>query len=127
MNGEPVAIIVMDHPENPNHPTHWHAGGYGLFSANAFGSKTFTNNREELNFFLPAGESVTFRHRIIIQNGFELSDALLKKAHVFITPGGIFGSQGRDYIRVSLCSKEPVLEEAARRVEAAFQSEFSTA
>jgi len=74
MNDEPVAIIVMDHPENPNYPTHWHARGYGLFSANAFGSRMFTNNREELNFFLAAGESVTFNYRIIIHNGSELPD-----------------------------------------------------
>jgi LL-diaminopimelate aminotransferase len=38
------------------------------------------------------------------QTGFELSDEVLYKARVFITPGGIFGSAGDGFIRVSLCS-----------------------
>ncbi len=37
-------------------------------------------------------------------DGFELSEALLKEAGVFLTPGGIFGSQGKDWLRISLCS-----------------------
>ncbi len=52
-------------------------------------------------------------------SGFELSDAVLYKAHVFITPGGIFGSQGDNYIRVSLCSETAVFEEAIRKIEKA--------
>ena len=38
------------------------------------------------------------------KNGYGLSDEVLQKANVFITPGGIFGSAGEKYIRVSLCS-----------------------
>lgn len=51
------------------------------------------------------------------ESGFALSDAILYKAHVFITPGGIFGSQGDNYIRVSLCSETAVFEEAIRKIE----------
>lgn len=54
-------------------------------------------------------------------SGFELSDAVLEKARVFITPGGIFGDGGNAYVRVSLCSKKEVLEEAIQRVKAAVQ------
>lgn len=50
-------------------------------------------------------------------SGFELSDAILYNAHVFITPGGIFGSQGDQYIRVSLCSETAVFEDAIRKIE----------
>ncbi len=50
-------------------------------------------------------------------NGIALTDAILEKAHVFITPGGIFGSQGDGYIRVSLCSREEVFEEAISRIK----------
>jgi len=50
-------------------------------------------------------------------SGFELSDAVLYNAHVFITPGGIFGSQGDAYIRVSLCSETTVFEDAIRKIE----------
>ena len=44
------------------------------------------------------------------------TDDILKKAHVFITPGSIFGNQGRSYIRISLCSKKEVLEQAKSRI-----------
>jgi aspartate/methionine/tyrosine aminotransferase len=43
---------------------------------------------------------------------------VLAKASVFITPGGIFGDGGNNYVRVSLCSKKEVLEEAIERIKA---------
>jgi aspartate/methionine/tyrosine aminotransferase len=49
--------------------------------------------------------------------GFELSDEALYKARVFITPGGIFGSAGEKYIRVSLCSTEERFEESIQRIK----------
>jgi len=45
-------------------------------------------------------------------DGFALSDALLEQTGVFITPGGIFGKNGRSYVRISLCSDEEILREA---------------
>lgn len=51
------------------------------------------------------------------KNGEELSDFILKRARVFITPGFIFGSNGDRYIRISLCAKQPVLREAAGRIK----------
>jgi LL-diaminopimelate aminotransferase len=48
-------------------------------------------------------------------DGFALSDKVLYGADVFITPGGIFGSRGNGYVRVSLCSPVEVFEEANRR------------
>ena len=51
------------------------------------------------------------------KDGFELSDKILYVANVFLTPGGIFGSQGNQYIRISLCSKEAVFAEAIKRVK----------
>ena len=50
------------------------------------------------------------------RNGYELSDEVLNKANVFITPGGIFGSAGENYIRVSLCSTEEKLRESISRI-----------
>jgi LL-diaminopimelate aminotransferase len=49
--------------------------------------------------------------------GFELSDKILYEANVFITPGGIFGSNGDDYIRASLCAKVEVFEAAIERIK----------
>lgn len=51
-------------------------------------------------------------------NGYALADEVLYKAHVFITPGGIFGSQGDGYVRVALCSDGEIYREAIRRIEA---------
>lgn len=51
------------------------------------------------------------------QNAYEMSDDLLYKANVFMTPGGIFGSQGNGYIRIALCSSGEIYEEVIRRVK----------
>ena len=47
-----------------------------------------------------------------------VSDKVLYEAGVFITPGFIFGKNGESYIRISLCAKPEVLQEAARRISA---------
>jgi LL-diaminopimelate aminotransferase len=54
-----------------------------------------------------------------ISDGYELSDLLLYKANVFITPGGIFGSAGNQYIRVSLCAPEEKIKESLERIQQA--------
>jgi LL-diaminopimelate aminotransferase len=51
------------------------------------------------------------------KDGFDLSDEVLQKANVFITPGGIFGSAGDGFVRVSLCSAEEKFEEAIKRIK----------
>jgi aspartate/methionine/tyrosine aminotransferase len=52
------------------------------------------------------------------ENSGALSDQILYDAHVFITPGFIFGTNGTKYIRISLCCKEEKLREALRRIRA---------
>lgn len=44
-------------------------------------------------------------------------DNLLAMSHVFITPGFIFGSEGQNYIRISLCANEAALTEALNRIK----------
>lgn len=51
------------------------------------------------------------------KDGFELTDRVLNDSNVFITPGGIFGSAGEKYIRVSLCATEEKLDEAIKRIK----------
>ena len=75
IGNEVISIAVCDHPKNQSYPTYWHARGYGLFSANPLGAKIFTAGKTELNFFIPAGKSTTFRYRVIINSGADLSDA----------------------------------------------------
>ena len=48
--------------------------------------------------------------------GEQVSDAILYGSGVFITPGFIFGRNGRDYIRISLCAKPEVLERSAEKI-----------
>lgn len=53
------------------------------------------------------------------QDSYSVCDAILTKARVFITPGGIFGSSGAGYIRISLCNDEEVLENVIKRIKEA--------
>lgn len=46
----------------------------------------------------------------------QLTEKVLHDARVFITPGFIFGSNGKRYIRISLCAKEEKLQEALTRI-----------
>ena len=48
---------------------------------------------------------------------YDCSDFILHNSYVFITPGGIFGSAGEKYIRVSLCATEEKISEAIKRVK----------
>ncbi|QEC67057.1 aminotransferase class I/II-fold pyridoxal phosphate-dependent enzyme [Panacibacter ginsenosidivorans] len=53
----------------------------------------------------------------IYKDGYALSDDVLYNSNVFITPGGIFGSAGEKYIRISLCGSIEKFEEAIKRVK----------
>ena len=46
----------------------------------------------------------------------ELTEKVLHNARVFLTPGFIFGSNGKRYIRISLCAKDERLKEALARI-----------
>ena len=55
--------------------------------------------------------------------GQQVSDWALYEAGVFITPGFIFGKNGEDYIRISLCAKPEVLRKAAEKFRDAYFGE----
>lgn len=67
-------------------------------------------SREQGGMFVWAKAPKSFK------DGFALSDKFLYEADVFLTPGGIFGSQGNDFIRLSLCASVEVFEEAIKRI-----------
>ena len=70
LGGEPVGVVMMDHPDNPRHPTYWHSRGYGLHSINPFGVSDFLNDKAQNgSLTLEAGEHVRFRYRVIIHPG----------------------------------------------------------
>ena len=66
---------------------------------------------------MQAGMFVWARVPSKYKDGYALSDEVLYRANVFITPGGIFGSAGEKYIRISLCSPEEKIEEAIQRIK----------
>lgn len=51
------------------------------------------------------------------KNGYALSDKILQESRVFITPGGIFGHAGDNYIRISLCATEETFDLAIGRIQ----------
>lgn len=69
-----------------------------------------TISTNQVGMFLWAKIPDNFKH------GRELVDKLLDEAHVFVTPGEIFGSNGDNYIRVSLASPREDFLEAINRV-----------
>jgi hypothetical protein len=69
VSAEPIALVMLDHPKNPGHPTYWHARGYGLFAANPLGQEVFSNGKEKLNLTLASKQSATFRYRLLISSG----------------------------------------------------------
>jgi len=68
-------------------------------------------DRDQAGLFVWASIPATFK------DGYELSDSVLQKSVVFITPGGIFGKGGSKYIRVSLCATEEKISEAIQRIK----------
>ena len=51
-------------------------------------------------------------------DSFAFSDEVMEKCDVFLTPGGIFGSEGKRYIRITLCCPEELLKRATDNVKA---------
>lgn len=60
------------------------------------------------------------------QEGFGASDEILKDNKVFITPGGVFGKQGKEYLRISLCTKKTRLIEVVERLKEAQQGNIKS-
>lgn len=52
----------------------------------------------------------------------DLTEKVLHEARVFITPGFIFGSNGKRYIRISLCAKDEKMQVALQRIKEVFKN-----
>lgn len=65
---------------------------------------------------LDSAVSVTSGNRDAESVGERLADRILYGAGVFITPGFIFGKNGEDYVRISLCAKPETLRLAAEKI-----------
>jgi LL-diaminopimelate aminotransferase len=62
-------------------------------------------------FSIPQGQTST-----------SFAAAMLERAHVSLTPGSVFGSEGEGYIRLSVTAPTERVEEAMRRLERAFRA-----
>lgn len=80
---KPVTLAIFDHPSNPNHPTYWHARGYGLFAANPFGARAYTDGKEQSDFTLQPKQSVTLRHRVLIVSGTATPEQMAARYRAF--------------------------------------------
>lgn len=69
VNDDSISICIFDHPDNLNHPPHWMARDYGLYGVNPLGSNIYTEGKEQFNFTLEKGKSVTFKNQVAIING----------------------------------------------------------
>jgi hypothetical protein len=70
VEGKTMGVAILDHPDNPRHPTWWHVRDYGLFAANPFGIHDFERKPAGTgDLVVPAGESITFRYRVIFHQG----------------------------------------------------------
>ena len=79
-DGDKTSIAILDYTGNPGFPAHWHTRGYGLFSVNNMGSKHFKADEPEFSLTLAPGESVTFKHKVMIKAGSFASDEEVKAA-----------------------------------------------
>jgi hypothetical protein len=90
VQGRWCGICMMDHPDNPRHPTYWHVRDYGLMTANCFGVHDFTadpENRQDL--LIAAGGSLTWRYRAIVHAGRGEHAQLTRCYHDFANPPNI--------------------------------------
>jgi len=79
---EVITIVIFDNPKNPNYPAWSHARGYGLFATNNLGGRKFDKNADEVKVVLETGESIVFKHKLVI--GGDLTDSEINEmAEIF--------------------------------------------
>ncbi len=71
---------------------------------------------EKVGATVAEGQVGMFLWGKVAGRGVDICDDVLYKAKVFITPGFIFGSNGENYIRISLCANEQTLARALERI-----------
>jgi hypothetical protein len=87
VEGRWYGVCVMDHPDNPRHPTYWHVRDYGLMTANCFGVHHFTGNeanREDMH--IDEGSSRSWRFRVVVHTREGRHQDLMDRYQDFANP-----------------------------------------
>jgi hypothetical protein len=79
IDNKDISVAIIDHPQNIDYPSYWHARGYGLFAVNPLGKEVFTEGKAKINLTLKKGEKAVFKYRIVIREGSKLTPAELNQ------------------------------------------------
>ncbi len=74
---EILTLVILDQKKNINYPAWSHARGYGLFATNNLAGRAVDKNAPEVNITIKKGESITFKHKLIIGN--EMTDNMIEQ------------------------------------------------
>jgi hypothetical protein len=85
IDGKKETVVIFDNPGNPGYPAYWHSRGYGLFSINPLGVRTFTEGKQSLDLTLRPGDSVMFKYRILVKSGAADADEIEKDYQSFVS------------------------------------------
>lgn len=110
---QPMQLAAV---EALNSPAAWHDSVNQIYGSRR---KLVENIMHKLNCTFDAAQSGLFVWGKVpahYSSGEQLTEEILHKAHVFITPGMVFGDQGNDYVRISLCANELMLNRAIDRL-----------
>ncbi len=97
--------------------TDWHEGLNGLYRERKVAAHALLDH---LNCTYEQDQSGLFVWAKIPPSetsGQALADRILDEKRVFITPGFIFGPQGNQYVRISLCQPKEVINSAIERIK----------
>jgi Methane oxygenase PmoA len=81
IGSENITLAMFDHPSNTNFPSRMMVRGYGLLALNPFGQKQFDPKLSERKFILKRGDSIMFRHRLLIASGATTSHAAIEEEY----------------------------------------------
>ncbi len=110
---QPMQLAAV---EALNSPDEWYASVNEIYRKRR---KLVEQIMGKLNCTFDASQSGLFlwgRIPAAYSSGEELTEELLHKSHVFVTPGMVFGDQGKEYIRISLCATEHMLNKTLDRL-----------
>lgn len=90
VEGQTLGIAVFDARSNLRHPTRWHIRDYGLYTANPFGTGTFTGKKDGRGSkSWKKGETEEFNYRILIHKGDTQAAKVAEQYRVYAEPAKV--------------------------------------